>query len=74
MPYCKDCGAEIKDLSQNFCEKCGSPIPDSVRQGQTAPTQPTPAVSRVPPSSRPGGLFDINRNYYILKEKFKELP
>jgi len=70
MPYCNNCGAEIKDLSQNFCEKCGSPIPASVRQGGTAPIPTTPAVSRVPSSSQPGGLFDINRNYYILKEKY----
>ena len=70
MPYCKNCGAEIKDMSQNFCEKCGSPIPDSTKQTQTVSTQTTPTVSRVPSSSRPGGLFDINRNYYILKENY----
>ncbi|MFW9999352.1 MAG: zinc-ribbon domain-containing protein [Candidatus Hodarchaeota archaeon] len=70
MPYCKDCGAEIKDLTQNFCEKCGSPIPESVRQVGTTPTPTRLAPSSAPPSSRPGGLFDINRNYYILKEKY----
>ena len=71
MPYCNNCGAEIKDLSQNFCEKCGSPIPASVQQGAPASTAPTtgPAKS-MKPYSRPGGLFDINRNYYILKEKY----
>ncbi|MFX1569409.1 MAG: LURP-one-related family protein [Promethearchaeota archaeon] len=70
MPYCKECGSKIPDQNQNFCEKCGSPIPDSVKQGQVAPTQTVPAASRVPSSSRPGGLFDINRSYYILKEKY----
>jgi uncharacterized protein YxjI len=71
-PYCKDCGAEIKDLSQNFCEKCGSPIPESVKAGaqSSPPPTTTTAPTQLPSSSRPGGLFDINRNYYILKEKY----
>ena len=69
--YCNNCGAEIKDLSQNFCEKCGSPIPASVRQSAPASAAPTtgPATG-MEPYSRSGGLFDINRNYYILKEKY----
>ena len=72
MVYCRECGSEIKDLSQNFCEKCGSPIPDSVKQSGTA-TAPVTAPTR--PSGEkayqaPGSLFDINRNYYILKEKY----
>ncbi|MFX1571389.1 MAG: LURP-one-related family protein [Promethearchaeota archaeon] len=70
--FCNNCGAEIKDLSQNFCEKCGSPIPASVRQGvpaSTAPATSGPATT-MQPYSRAGGLFDINRNYYILKEKY----
>ncbi len=70
MPFCNNCGAEIKDLNQNFCEKCGSPIPASVRQVETAPIRTTLAAPRSYPSSQPGGLFDINRNYYILKEKY----
>jgi len=69
MPFCNNCGAEIKDLNQNFCEKCGSPIPASVRQVSTPATPVRPATSGIPSSSRPGGLFDINRNYYILKER-----
>ena len=76
MPYCKDCGAEIKDLSQNFCEQCGSPIPDSVRQVSTTPTQvrTTPArPSGVSSYYATGSLFDINRNYYILKEKYWDI-
>ncbi len=70
MPYCNNCGASISDLTQNFCEKCGSPIPASVRQVSTPSTPVSSAASGIPSSSRPGGLFDINRNYYILKEKY----
>jgi len=73
MNFCANCGAEIKDLSQSFCEKCGSPIPTSVRQSETGTAPATTAPAR--PSGeksyyQPGSLFDINRNYYILKEKY----
>ncbi|MHA2035702.1 MAG: LURP-one-related family protein [Promethearchaeota archaeon] len=76
MVFCANCGAEIKDLSQNFCEKCGSTIPASVKEGKTevSPTtttsSPTITTMGFQPYDRPGGLFDINRNYYILKEKY----
>ncbi|MFX1312310.1 MAG: LURP-one-related family protein [Promethearchaeota archaeon] len=72
IPFCNNCGAEIKDLSQNFCEKCGSPIPASVRQSTSVSiTSPATGSATVMQTySRPGGLFDINRNYYILKEKY----
>lgn len=75
MPYCKECGSEIKDVSQNFCEKCGSPIPESIKAGTRTSAQTTASqtVSRPPSSSRPGSLFDINRNYYILKEKYWDI-
>lgn len=67
MPFCANCGAEIKDTSQNFCEKCGSPVSASVKSEETV----SPPISTTQPSpTRPGGLFDINRNYYILKEKY----
>ncbi|MBY8984364.1 MAG: zinc ribbon domain-containing protein [Candidatus Lokiarchaeota archaeon] len=76
MVYCANCGAEIQDLSQNFCEKCGSSIPTSVKQGKeevsvaaAATTIISPSTMGFQPYDRPGGLFDINRNYYILKEK-----
>ncbi len=73
MIKCANCGAEIKDLSQNFCEKCGSSIPASVRQGKTQ--SKVTEIPYVPESDmenydQQGSLFDINRNYYILKEKY----
>ena len=77
--YCKDCGAEIKDPEhQSFCEKCGSAIPSTQGQMEVASTPSTTAPSTTAPLTtlgfqpydRPNGLFDINRNYYILKEKY----
>ncbi|MHA2391757.1 MAG: zinc-ribbon domain-containing protein, partial [Promethearchaeota archaeon] len=34
--YCTNCGSEIKDPSQKFCEKCGSSIPTSAKQDKNA--------------------------------------
>jgi len=73
MIKCGNCLAEIKDLSQNFCEKCGSSIPASVRQGKTQSKVteiPYTPESDVENYDQQGKLFDINRNYYILKEKY----
>ncbi|MFX0059116.1 MAG: LURP-one-related family protein [Candidatus Hodarchaeota archaeon] len=58
--YCQNCGAEIKESNQNFCQNCGSEIKIAI--------EPTPTPSR--DVSKVTGLFDINRNYYILKEKY----
>ncbi len=64
MPnYCPNCGDET-DSSQKFCEKCGTPIPSSLRSEEGSPS---------PTVQTPGGLFDINRNYYVLKEKYWDI-
>lgn len=82
MVFCANCGAEIKNpQSQNFCEKCGSTISASVKEeGEKSSTVMTPSSTIASPTSmgfepydRPGGLFDINRNYYILKEKYWDI-
>jgi hypothetical protein len=70
MPYCKECGSEFKDINQNFCEKCGSPIPESVKSDESVSH---PKISSQTSTTHPGGLFDINRNYYILKEKYWDI-
>ncbi|MFX1302234.1 MAG: zinc-ribbon domain-containing protein [Promethearchaeota archaeon] len=67
MPYCPNCGDEITDPSQNFCEKCGSPIPESAKTQEEVSPPIIPSKKTPTPG---GGLFDINRNYYILKEKY----
>ena len=66
--YCTKCGAEIKSADQKFCENCGAQMPSKENQkkeSQTKTSTTTPTTHQ-PPS----GLFDINRNYYILKEKY----
>jgi uncharacterized protein YxjI len=72
MSFCANCGAEATE-QQKFCEKCGSSISSSVKQSKTSSTSlafsstPEPAMKSY---DRSGGLFDIHRNYYILKEKY----
>ncbi|MFX1241332.1 MAG: zinc-ribbon domain-containing protein [Promethearchaeota archaeon] len=67
MPkYCSDCGDEITDPSQNFCEKCGAPIPKDDKLKEETSLQPISTKNQY----ISGSLFDINRNYYILKEKY----
>jgi len=59
--FCPGCGDPLQP-GQKFCEKCGAKI------DETAPVTPqTESVAKPAPS---GGLFDINRNYYVLKEKY----
>ncbi len=72
MPYCPECGDEIKDLSQNFCEKCGFQIPSSIRskEGSSLSRVQSSTIESKKSYDHPGRLFDINRNYYILKEKY----
>ena len=71
MPkYCPNCGDEITDSTQNFCEKCGFQIPSSLRSEEGTPTPAVPPAAGMQSNERPRGLFDINRNYYVLKEKY----
>ncbi len=65
---CSKCGASLRSESQKFCEKCGAEISNLPIPQEKAPVN-TPITSRQP-SYRKGSLFDINRNYYILKEKY----
>jgi predicted amidophosphoribosyltransferase len=58
--FCQNCGAEIKEPNQKFCQNCGSEIPITSGTPVEYPSQSEPIV---------GGLFDINRTYYILKER-----
>ncbi len=63
--YCPDCGTNIQHQDQKYCEKCGSKLsPQATSSGQTSSGQVSPT------SAATGSLFDINRNYYVLKEKY----
>ena len=72
MLYCPNCGVEVTD-QQKFCEKCGSSISARGKQEKTTSTSTEIQISpesAVQNYDRAGGLFDLNRNYYILKEKY----
>jgi len=60
--FCPSCGDPLES-GQKFCEKCGAQIDESA---------PAPSPQAAAPASAPrtGGLFDINRNYYVLKEGY----
>ncbi|MBA7515621.1 hypothetical protein ES705_07663 [subsurface metagenome] len=58
--FCSNCGLELKDLNQRFCQECGFEL-TSVSTSERIIEQKAP---------KPTSLFDINRNYYILKEKY----
>ena len=70
MTYCPDCGTEIKYQSQKFCEKCGCPIPSvpSTKQSQESSYDNVGSAPSLSNVSLMGSIFDINRNYYIIKE------
>lgn len=64
---CPNCGEEIKSPNQRFCEECGSELLPSASNVEAKPAR----VAMPPPTTgRMLGLFDVNRNYYILKEKY----
>ncbi|MFX1393416.1 MAG: LURP-one-related family protein [Promethearchaeota archaeon] len=70
MPYCSECGVELKNTNQKFCEQCGSEIhlinEEKIERIENIATKPSKPTTY----SRPGGLFDLNRTYYVLKEKY----
>jgi len=66
---CPNCGEKVKDRNQNFCEKCGSELDSTVKIPE-AKIEKAPQVAPSPAYQKYLGLFDLNRNYYILKEKY----
>ncbi len=73
---CNQCGAESTDRNQRFCEACGAEIPKiedrpentAIEVKEREIINPLTSNQSVPYSVK-GGLFDINRNYYVFKEK-----
>ncbi len=61
--YCPNCGNEIKDQEQKFCEQCGVEL-----KFNGGPKQQTPPNPRQKMHSH-AGLFDLSRKYYIIHEK-----
>jgi uncharacterized protein YxjI len=66
--HCSNCGVELKSPDQKFCEQCGADLTSFKKE-----IIPKPEVSeqlKTLAYHRVGGLFDLNRKYYILKEKY----
>jgi uncharacterized membrane protein YvbJ len=64
---CPNCGDPI-DENQKFCEKCGFEL----RSVKSPPKTDEKISLTTLPKQTPLGsanLFDLNRNYYIIKEK-----
>ncbi|MFX1356459.1 MAG: LURP-one-related family protein [Promethearchaeota archaeon] len=67
MNFCPECGAKVSE-EQNYCEQCGAELLKqsiSKEQSSETPSEPVP--------HKKGGLFDISRNYYVIKEKMWDL-
>jgi uncharacterized protein YxjI len=69
--YCQNCGAKVTNPDQKYCEECGSKL----KKGTETETSETKAESPTPTpvSDQKGGLFDINRNYYLIKERMWDM-
>ena len=63
--YCPNCGKELKSPDQKFCENCGANLQIGGKIESNTSKESAKVVS-----TQPTGLFDVNRNYYILKEKY----
>jgi len=68
---CPNCG-DPTDPGQKFCEKCGAEL----RSVKKLPEEEEKISLTAPPSQKPSdgvGLFDLSRNYYIIKEKMLDM-
>ena len=69
---CENCNDPIEE-NQKFCEKCGAEV-KSVKKApikdETISLTSSPSQVPLKNSSIKVGLFDLSRNYYILKENY----
>jgi uncharacterized protein YxjI len=67
MKKCPECGVEVSE-AQNFCEKCGAELrtEPQIDRSVTEGKKPTTPIIK-------GGLFDLSRDYYVIKERAWDL-
>ena len=66
MKFCPNCGDEAS-IDQKFCEKCGTELKKAPVKG----VESTP--SSTPTPQKKGSLFDINRNFFLIKERMWDM-
>jgi len=69
---CPNCGDPIEGENQKFCEKCGSDV-RSVKSPREKQNQISLASSTKKTPLDSAELFDLNRNYYIIKERMWDM-
>ena len=71
MKLCPNCGDEAS-IDQKFCEKCGTEL-SSIKKAPEKGVEGTPSSTPTPTPQKKGSLFDINRNYYLIKERMWDM-
>lgn len=66
--YCHYCGIKIKNKNQEYCEECGTKL----KKNQVSKSK-TVSVTPEPEQQKEGGLFDLNRSYYLIKERMWDM-
>jgi len=68
--YCPNCGSEVEDANQIFCENCGTKLQFSQNQTSQQSSQQISSQNSQVCRDDQIELFDLSRNYYVLKEKY----
>ena len=71
MKFCPNCGDEAS-IDQKFCEKCGTDL-SLIKKAQEKGVESTPSLTPTQTPQKKGSLFDINRNYYLIKERMWDM-
>ncbi len=71
MKFCPNCGDEANN-AQKFCEKCGTEL-SSIKKAPEKGVEGTPSSTPTPTPQKKGSLFDINRNFFLIKERMWDM-
>ncbi|MFW9770925.1 MAG: LURP-one-related family protein [Promethearchaeota archaeon] len=72
--FCQNCGEKIANNDQKYCEKCGSELRRPIKEEEGKNSKPKKENTVSKPSQLEGAsLFDISRNYYLIKERMWDM-